>query len=273
MCGIVGIVRFNGRTVGQAEIGAMVESIRHRGPDDDGLLVEGGVGIGMRRLAIVDLSPQGHQPLFNEDEKVVVVVFSGEIYNHRDIRSHLEANGHKFRGNIDTEVLVHGYEQLGAAGLSSRLAGMFAFAILDRPRKRLTLARDGFGIKPLYIRRTANQISFASEVRALALDGVGPLRVDPTFAHTFLRIGYVPSPGPAFSGIVKLDPGTVLEIDLVSGETTNRTFYRLAPAIIDDRDPDAVLEKLRELLNLSVRRHLMADVPTGLFLSGGLDSS
>jgi asparagine synthase (glutamine-hydrolysing) len=272
MCGIVGIVRFNDRRVSRTEIDAMVGSIRHRGPDDAGMLVEGGIGIGMRRLAIVDLSPQGHQPLFNEDQGIAVV-FNGEIYNHRDIRSRLEAEGHKFRGNSDTEVLVHGYEQLGAAELSSRLSGMFAFAIYDRRRRRLTLARDGFGIKPLYIRRTANQISFASEVRALAFDGEGPLSIDPTFTHTFLRVGYVPSPSTAFSGIVKLDPGTLLEIDLATGETFSRTFYRLAPARIDDLRSDEVLEKLRELLNLSVRRHLMADVPTGLFLSGGLDSS
>ena len=148
MCGITGIVRFNGRRVSRAEIGAMVDSIRHRGPDDDGMLVEDGIGIGMRRLAIVDLSPQGHQPLFNEDESVGVV-FNGEIYNHRDIRSRLEADGHRFRGNSDTEVLVHGYEQLGATELAARLSGMFAFAIYDRRRRRLFLARDGFGIKPL----------------------------------------------------------------------------------------------------------------------------
>jgi asparagine synthase (glutamine-hydrolysing) len=271
MCGIVGIVRFGGRPVGRDEIGAMVGSIRHRGPDDDGLLVEGGLGIGMRRLAIVDLSPHGHQPLFNEDENVVVV-FNGEIYNHRDIRSRLEAGGHTFRGNSDTEVLVHGYEQLGAAELSSRLAGMFAFAIYDRRRRRLFLARDEFGIKPLYVRRTATQISFASEIRALVYDGEGPPSVDPSFTHSFLRVGYVPSPKTAFSGIVKLDPGTVLEIDLETGATTARRFYRLAPGVIDDREAD-LEEKLRELLNLSVRRHLMADVPTGLFLSGGLDSS
>jgi asparagine synthase (glutamine-hydrolysing) len=272
MCGIVGIVRLNGRPVNRDEIGAMVGSIRHRGPDDDGLLVEGGVGIGMRRLAIVDLSPHGHQPLFNEDENIVVV-FNGEIYNHRDIRSRLEAEGHTFRGSSDTEILVHGYEQFGATELCARLAGMFAFAIYDRRRRRLFLARDGFGIKPLYIRRTANQISFGSEIRALACDGQGPLSVDAAFTHTFLRIGYVPSPQTAFAGIVKLDPGTVLEIDLATGDTVSRTFYRLAPAVIDDRSPDAMVEKLRELLNLSVRRHLMADVPTGLFLSGGLDSS
>src|SRR5262245_10006961 len=232
MCGIVGSVRFDGRPVNRDALSAMVASIRHRGPDDDGLLIEGGLGIGMRRLAIVDLSPHGHQPLFNEDENVVVV-FNGEIYNHRDIRSRLEASGHTFRGNSDTEVLVHGYEQLGAVELCSRLAGMFAFAIYDRRRKRLFLGRDEFGIKPLYIRRTATQISFASEIRALVYDGEGPPSVDPSFTHSFLRVGYVPSPKTAFSGIVKLDHGTVPEMDPDAGETTARRFDLLAPGVME----------------------------------------
>ena len=272
MCGIVGILRFDGRPVRPEEIAAMNGSIRHRGPDDDGALIEGGVGLGMRRLSIVDLSASGHQPLFNEDQSVAVV-FNGEIYNHRDLRSRLAANGHVFRGQSDTEVLVHGYEELGAAQLTARLSGMFAFALYDRARRRLFLARDGFGIKPLYLRRTAGQLSFASEIRALAFDGEGSLSVDPSFTRTFLRVGYVPSPLTAFAGVTKIAPGTLHEIDLATGETRVETFYRLAPAVIEETRPDALLEQLRELLNASVRRHLMADVPTGLFLSGGLDSS
>jgi asparagine synthase (glutamine-hydrolysing) len=272
MCGIVGVVRFDGGEVPREQIDAMVNSIRHRGPDDEGALVEGRIGIGMRRLSIVDLSPSGHQPLFNEDGSVAVV-FNGEIYNHRDIRSRLEIDGHQFRGNSDTEVLVHGYEQFGARELCQRLSGMFAFALYDRTRQRLILARDGFGIKPLYVRRTARQLSFASEIRALAFDGEGGLSVEPTFTQTFLRVGYVPSPGTAFRGISKIEPGTAHEIDLTTGETRVETFYRLTPAGLDDTRPDSLLEQLRELLNASVRRHLMADVPMGLFLSGGLDSS
>jgi asparagine synthase (glutamine-hydrolysing) len=272
MCGIAGIVRFDGTPVSAADIDAMTDSISHRGPDDAGALVEAGVGIGMRRLAIVDLSPTGHQPLFNETESAAVV-FNGEIYNQLDLRSRLEMSGHVFKGTSDTEVLIHGYEQLGARGLCERLAGMFAFAIYDRQRRKVVLARDGFGIKPLYLRRDARQLSFASELRALARDGRGPLSVDPRFAHTFLRIGYVPSPGSAFAGVEKLAPGTLCEIDLVTGETRFETFYRLLPAAVGTRDPEELVERLRELLNASVRRHLMADVPMGLFLSGGLDSS
>jgi asparagine synthase (glutamine-hydrolysing) len=272
MCGIAGIVRWDGRAVRAEEIRAMTDSINHRGPDDDGLLVEGGLGLGMRRLAIVDLGPGGHQPLDNEDGSIAVV-FNGEIYNHRDLRSRLEVAGHAFRGTSDTEVLVHGYEELGAYALAARLEGMFAFALHDRPRRRLLLARDGFGIKPLYVRRTARQLSFASELRALVHDGDGGLSIDPTFTTTFLRVGYVPSPRTAFAGITKLPPGTLWEIDLGTGEVREQVFYRLRPAPVDDARPEALLERLRELLNASVRRHLMADVPTGLFLSGGLDSS
>jgi asparagine synthase (glutamine-hydrolysing) len=272
MCGIVGILRFDGRAVRPEEIAAMTESIAHRGPDDQGVLVEANLGLGMRRLAIVDLSESGHQPLFNEDGSVAVV-FNGEIYNHRDLRSQLLSNGHLFRGSSDTEVLVHGYEELGAGPLAARLAGMFAFALFDRRRRRLYLARDAFGIKPLYLRRSPGQLSFASELRAFEHDGEGPLSIDPSFTQTFLRLGYLPSPRSAFAGIAKLAPGTLCEVDVDTGETRTEVFYRLKPGALEDRRPEALLERLRELLNSSVRRHLMADVPTGLFLSGGLDSS
>jgi asparagine synthase (glutamine-hydrolysing) len=272
MCGIAGIVRFDGRAVRAEEIDAMIESISHRGPDDHGTLVEGGLGIGMRRLSIVDLSPAGHQPLFNEDRSISVV-YNGEIYNHRDLRARLDVDGHRFVGRSDTEVLVHGYEQMGALELCARLRGMFAFALYDSRRRRLFLARDGFGIKPLYVRRTPRQISFSSEIRALALDGEGTPAVDPTFARTYLRLGYVPSPGSAFRGVSRVQPGTLVEIGVDDGEMRTETFYRLSPETEEDVRGAGALERLRELLNASVRRHLMADVPTGLFLSGGLDSS
>jgi asparagine synthase (glutamine-hydrolysing) len=272
MCGIAGIVRFDARAVGRDEIEAMTGSIRHRGPDDEGCLLDGPVAIGMRRLAIVDLSPSGHQPLFNESRSVAIV-FNGEIYNHRDVRSRLELSGHRFQGTSDTEVIVHGYEELGARGLAERLAGMFAFALYDSVRRKVFLVRDGFGIKPLYIRRTARQLSFASEMRALQYDGEGPLSVDPTFTRTYLRVGYVPSPGSAFAGVAKLEPGMLCEIDVASGAVRFERFYSLAPAPVEGATAVALVEQLRDLLNASVRRHLMADVPMGLFLSGGLDSS
>src|SRR5258708_615122 len=152
MCGIVGIARFTGKPVAPAEIDAMVATLIHRGPDDGGQFVEAGVGIGMRRLSIIDVSPLGHQPMGNEDGSVLIV-YNGEVYNFLELRRDLLAAGHRFRSGTDTEVLVHGYEEWGARKLLARLEGMFAFALLDRTRRRLYLARDRFGIKPLYLRR------------------------------------------------------------------------------------------------------------------------
>src|SRR5262249_35353130 len=145
MCGIAGIARFDGVSVDRAQIDAMTASIAHRGPDDHGALVAGGFGMGMRRLSIIDLSAAGHPPIFTDDRSVAGV-YNGEIYNHRDLRSRLDVDGHVFSGNSDTEVLVHGYEQLGIQELAARLSGMFAFALHDRRRQRLFLVRDGFGI-------------------------------------------------------------------------------------------------------------------------------
>jgi asparagine synthase (glutamine-hydrolysing) len=273
MCGIAGIVRFDGNPVRQEQVQAMVTSLSHRGPDDAGLLVENGVGMGMRRLSIIDLSALGHQPMENEDGSVSVV-YNGEIYNFMDLRADLRAAGHQFRSHSDTEVLVHGYEEYGAVELGRRLEGMFAFALLDRARRKLFLARGPFGIKPLYLRRSSRQLSFASEIRALAHDGHGAPVVDPSFVGSFLCLGYIPSPATAFRDVVKLESGTVLEIELHSGQETQHRFYSLAPTRADggrtDRD---LVEELDRLLASAVQRHLIADVPMGVFLSGGLDSS
>ncbi len=273
MCGIAGILRFDGQDVDRGCLRSMVSAMSHRGPDDEGLFFDAGVALGVRRLAIIDLSPTGHQPMTDGDG-FVQVAFNGEIYNFKDLRSRLSACGYAFRGSSDTEVLVHGYRQFGAAGLATRLEGMFAFAILDRKQRKLFLGRDHFGVKPLYLRRSSHQVSFASEIRPFALDGSGPLSVDPDFVGSFLRLGYVPSPTTAFRGIAKLMPGTVLEVELDSGVTRSQRYYELLPAqpeVIED--DDALLQQLREALNLAVRRQLGADVPVGIFLSGGLDSS
>lgn len=273
MCGIAGIVRFDGEAVDVDRIQAMVSAMRHRGPDDEGLFIDGGVGLGVRRLAIIDLSSTGHQPM-QSDDGLVQVVFNGEIYNFKDLRSRLSACGYVFRSSSDTEVLVHGYRHFGAAGLAVLLEGMFAFAILDRGRRKLFLGRDHFGVKPLYLRQSARQLSFASEIRPLALDGTGTPSPDRAFVSSFLRLGYVPSPRTAFRGVTKLTPGTVLEVALDSGATCIRGYYELTPAAPEAAgDDDALLQQLREALNLAVRRQLVADVPVGIFLSGGLDSS
>jgi asparagine synthase (glutamine-hydrolysing) len=272
MCGIVGIVRFAPGRVGRDEIDAMVQTLVHRGPDDGGSFVEDGVGIGMRRLSIIDVSPLGHQPMTNEDG-AVQLVYNGEIYNFQELRAELVAAGHQFRSGTDTEVLVHGYEVWGALELARRLEGMFAFALVDRVRRRLFVARDRFGIKPLYIRRAPGQLSFASEIRALASDGLGRPAVDPSFVGSYLCIGYVPSPNTAFAGVTRLPRATVVEIALDSGQETAQRYYELAPERLDTVSDAVLVEMLESRLAASMKGHLIADVPMGVFLSGGLDSS
>lgn len=274
MCGIAGILRWrSGATLDPAEIHRMVLSLSHRGPDHQGVLCEARVGLGMRRLAIQDLSPTGEQPM-SSDDGAVSLVFNGEIYDHLDLRSRLAAEGQTFRGTSDTETLVHGYRRFGIDGLVARIDGMFAFAVLDRVRGKLIFARDAFGVKPLYLRRGPGQISFASEVRAFAHDGLGRPSPDPAFVSSYLHTGWVPSPGTAFVGVQKLPAGAILEIDLQTGVETARQFYTLAPEpALLDLDDGALMTRFRERLNWVVRRQLLSDVPVGVFLSGGLDSS
>jgi asparagine synthase (glutamine-hydrolysing) len=250
----------------------MASTMVHRGPDSGGLFVEGGVGIGMRRLSIIDLSPSGRQPMANEDGQVQVV-YNGEIYNFLELRALLVAEGHFFRSLTDTEVLVHGYEHFGAVELAKRLEGMFAFAVLDRRAGRLSLVRGRFGIKPLYLRRGAGQISFASEIKAFAHDGLGRPAVDPDFVSSYLSMGYVPSPKSAFRDVVKLSPATVLEIELATGRETETKYYQLHPEEIGGTSDANLAGQLRERLESAIARHLISDVPMGIFLSGGLDSS
>lgn len=275
MCGIAGVLRFGGAPAAQGEVRAMVAALRHRGPDDEGHVAVGGAAVGMRRLAVIDVGPGGHQPATNE-RGTVHVVFNGEIYNHRDLRSRLLASGHRFTGRSDTEVLVHGYEEFGALGLVKRLEGMFAFALLDSERRRAFLARDPFGVKPLYLRRGPGRLSFCSELRALWLDGGGRPGVDPGFLSSYLRVGYIPSPRTAFHGVSRLEPATLLEVDLVTGEERPGVFYRLGEGLrrdLEGRPLSELEEELASALDLAVRRQLVSDVPLGVFLSGGLDSS
>ncbi|HSN90521.1 MAG TPA: asparagine synthase (glutamine-hydrolyzing), partial [Anaeromyxobacteraceae bacterium] len=273
MCGIAGIVRF-GAPAAEAEVRAMVAALVHRGPDGEGFFAEDGVALGMRRLAVLDLSERGSQPMPTEGG-AVQVISNGEIYNFRDLRSRLLAEGHAFRSRSDTEVLAHGYEAFGAEGLVRRLEGMFAFALLDRRARKLWLARDGFGVKPLYLRRRPGQLAFASEIRALARDGAGPLRADPAVVPSFLRLGFVPAPHTGFAGVTKLEPGTLLEVDLGSGRERALRFHQIRPLAPEalGRTPAERLDQLSATLDLAVRRQLVSDAPLGVFLSGGTDST
>jgi asparagine synthase (glutamine-hydrolysing) len=265
VCGICGIVSLNG-PADPEQLARMSATLVHRGPDSDGTFAEGPVALAARRLAIIDLET-GDQPIGNEDETVTVVQ-NGELYNYRELRAELERQGHRFRTHGDTEVLVHLYEQHGL-DFARRLRGMFAVALWDSRARRLVLARDRFGIKPLYYRATADGLEFASEVRALPRG-----EIDLDALEAFLAFNSIPAPLTIFRDTRKLPPGHLLVWE--NGELRLERFARPAPAAADelrDGDEAELLEELRARLRDSVRAHLVSDVPVGVLLSGGIDSS
>lgn len=267
MCGIVGVVRLTPPgPVGGDLLRRMRDTMTHRGPDDEGLYVSGTVGLGHRRLSIIDLSG-GHQPMGNA-EGTLWVTFNGEIYNFRDLRALLESKGYAFRTKSDTEVILHAYAEFGERCVE-RFRGMFAFGLWDQPRRRLLLARDRLGIKPLYYTVAAGAFLFASEIKAL-LQFPGVRReVDPVALGAYLRLRYVPGPRTMFRGIWKLQPGHLLT--LREGRISTRAYWDL-PMEPPEPAPDPEGE-FRERLAESVRLRLLSDVPLGVFLSGGIDSS
>jgi len=271
MCGICGIFqRDAGQRVDRDALAAMSRRILHRGPDDDGFFVEGNVGLAVRRLSIIDLQT-GHQHMENEDESLWIV-YNGEIYNHRELRSDLEARGHRYRTKSDTETILHLYEQYGRDCVK-HLRGMFAFVIWDRRKKRLFATRDRLGIKPFYYRIDGKTFLFGSEIKAiLAYPGVKPELNHGTLAE-YLAFGYVAGSETMFAGIQKLLPGHTLEL-AESGELKIEPYWD-APLNADtgSRRHSNYAKAYRELLEEAVASHLMSDVPLGVFLSGGLDSS
>src|SRR4051794_20678007 len=241
----------------------MSATLRHRGPDSEGTFVEGGVGLAARRLAIIDVEG-GDQPISSEDGGCTVVQ-NGEIYNFASLRLELERAGHRFRTRSDTEVLVHAYEEWGLA-FAERLRGMFALAIWDAPRRRLVLARDRFGIKPLYYRARGEELLFASELRSLPRGAI-----DLDALEAFLAFNSIPAPLTIFREIRKLPPGHVLVWE--GGDARVERYARPGPLPERTDDDEAELvEELRARLRDSVRAHLVADVPVGVLLSGGVDS-
>ena len=265
MCGIAGIASRSG-AVDPERLRAMSATLVHRGPDSDGVLVDGPVGLAARRLSIIDLET-GDQPITNEDATVHVVQ-NGEIYNYRELRAGLECAGHRFRTQSDTEVLVHLYEEHGEA-FAERLRGMFAVAVWDAGQNRLVLARDPFGIKPLYYRIDAEGLAFASELRALPRG-----KIDHDALEAFLAFNSIPAPYSIFREVRKLPPGSLLVWE--NGEARIARFSRPAPAQAKDLRLDGeseLAEELRARLRDSVRAHLIADVPVGVLLSGGVDSA
>jgi asparagine synthase (glutamine-hydrolysing) len=269
MCGIYGIAGLDWNPSLDREVLArMGRVIVHRGPDDDGHFYNGGVGLGMRRLSIIDLKG-GHQPIANEDETIWVVC-NGEIYNFKELREDLEKKGHHFRTHSDTEVIVHLYEDLGV-DLFKRLRGMFAIAVWDAQRKRLVLARDRLGKKPLYVARLPGRLLFASEIKSILADHTVSRELNYSALNEYLALGYVPAPMTLFKGIEKLLPGHYLicERDQIS----QHCYWDLDPETVDHLPEEEWVERVREKLIESTRIRLISDVPLGAFLSGGIDSS
>lgn len=269
MCGICGQFNFaRNEPVEPDTIRQMAESIRHRGPDDEGYFFDGPVGLGFRRLSIIDLAG-GHQPM-SDAEETVWVIFNGEIYNFKELRADLEQRGHRFRTRSDTEVIIHGYKEWGTE-VFNRLNGMFGLAIWDVKKKRLVVARDAMGIKPIYYRIENGQLTFGSEIRAVLAAEDSKPGVDPVALNLFLRFRYTPSPLTIFEGIRKLAPGTMLIVE--DGQSRAERWYDYAPIPFSTpKEDEEATHELLELYRGAVRRHLLSDVPVGILLSGGLDS-
>ncbi len=268
MCGIVGVVHADPtRSVPPALIRRMCGAIGHRGPDDEGVYVHGAAGLGMRRLSIIDLAGS-RQPICNED-RTKVIVFNGEIYNYGELRRGLIARGHTFTTQGDTETILHLYEQDGPDCVR-RLRGMFAFAIWDAAEQTLFLARDRFGIKPLYVTAAPWGIGFASELKALHAAGLTHRELDWNALDTYFQLGYIPAPATPFCDVRKLEPGHTALWDRTRGLTTRQYWDLPRMRTPAPRDLEA---QVVEWVDESVRAHLVSDVPVAAFLSGGLDSS
>jgi len=269
MCGIAGMIAGPGETVTPEQVRRMTDTIVHRGPDDEGIQVRGNVGLGMRRLSIIDLAG-GRQPIYNEDRSVAVV-FNGEIYNFQELRRELEGRGHQFRTNSDTEVIVHLYEEM-SANCVTKLRGMFAIALYDEKRDALLLARDRLGKKPLFYAQRAGRLFFGSEIKALLAAAPELAEVDPEGVLQFFYYGYVPDPGSAFRDIRKLPPGHLAEY--IGGQIHVRRYWDVpAYGANDPGSDEACLEEMDSRLAEAVRIRLISDVPLGALLSGGVDSS
>lgn len=275
MCGIAGFMLANDSPAdaGPESLVAMTRALLHRGPDDEGYYWTQGVGLGSRRLSIIDLSPAGRMPLFNE-RRTIAVIQNGEIYNFKDLRRNLEAKGHQFSSKTDTEVVVHLYEELGERCFE-QLEGMYAIAIWDESRKRLILARDRFGEKPLYYFLGEGSIAFASELRSFVHCPFFTNELDWPALDQFLTLGYILAPRSPFIGTRKLLPGHYLVIDQATGDYKTERYWRPPEcAEPESRKPEAeYVHEFNQIFTESVRSRMVSDVPVGAFLSGGIDSS
>src|SRR5437764_3345050 len=269
MCGICGQLNFaRNEPVEPATIQRMTETMAHRGPDDEGYFISGPVGLGFRRLSIIDLLG-GHQPM-SDAEETIWVILNGEIYNFKELRVQLEKRGHRFRTNSDTEVIIHGYKEWGAEVLK-HLNGMFGLALWYVKNRRLVVARDAMGIKLIYYRIANGQLTFGSEIRAIVAAENSKPEVDPVALNLFLRFRYTPSPLTILQGTRKLAPGTMLTVE--NGQCQEKRWYNYTPVPFSKpKGDEEATHELLELYKAAVRRHLLSDVPVGILLSGGLDS-
>lgn len=269
MCGIVGYLNLNGKIIEEPDnhLAKMCHSIHHRGPDDKGELVMGPVAMGMTRLSIIDLST-GHQPICNEDGSIWIV-FNGEIYNYHDLQELVRAKGHKLKTTSDTEVIVHLYEEYGVDCLK-HLEGMFAFSIWDAKKERLLIARDRMGEKPLHWAVFDNTLLYGSELKGILVHPKARRELEPQALQKYLALDYVPAPLSIFKGIHKLRPAHFLLVE--KGQIKEQCYWQpeVKPCNLSEND---AREKLHELLERSTKLRLIADVPVGVFLSGGIDSS
>jgi asparagine synthase (glutamine-hydrolysing) len=272
MCGICGILYFdNSRQVDTSCLKAMTDSLAHRGPDDRGIWINKNVGLGHRRLSIIDLTPAGHQPLSNETGDIWLT-YNGEVYNFPEIRKQLEAKGHRFLSKTDTEVIVHLYEEEGERCID-RLRGMFAFALWDEKKKKLFLARDRMGQKPVYYFEDNEKLIFASEIKSILSSGLVKNEFDYEAIYQYLNLGYVPHPKTGFKGINKLSPGhqiVLIDNKLELEQYYNSEMYSLKQVNLGGRELN---ERLVSELNEATKIRMIADVPIGLLLSGGIDSA
>lgn len=274
MCGLCGLLRLNPEAgaPNTALVEAMTLSLAHRGPSDSGTWHDQQVALGSRRLSVIDLSRAGHMPMSNEDGSVYIV-YNGEVYNFQALRERfkLDALGHQFRSRTDTEVLVHLYEELGPA-MAEHLNGMFALAIWDARRGELHLARDRFGIKPLFYQRDADWFRFGSEIKAILTDGRVSRRVCLQALHDFLSFNYIPGEQTAFEGIYELPPAHWLTVH-ADGRMSRFRYWQASYVPDASLAEDKVIDMARDLMAQAVERQLIADVPIGVLLSGGMDSS
>lgn len=271
MCGIAGILKFDGVAVDRDDLRRMTDAIAHRGPDSEGQWIRDNVGLGHRRLSIIDLSASANQPMVSEDGRMVIV-FNGEIYNYRELAEKLRSGGLPCRTHSDTEVLLNLYRLYGT-GCLEHLRGMFAFAIWDRNRHQLFAARDRVGIKPFYYLRTPQAFVFGSEIKAIALSGFSRLRLNSAALGGLTRFLVVPQPESIFDDIRKLEPGHAFVLD-ADGKMTESVYWSPSRQCVLGTDSEETqIQELHEVLRNSIASHMVADVPVGAFLSGGVDSS